>query len=56
MFPTLKILKAQEAEKAEAEEREDMDADGAGKESNIPHATDSKKNLFNTESHREVSG
>lgn len=34
----MKILKAQEAEKAETEDREDMDADGAGKDSNIPHA------------------
>lgn len=40
----MKILKAQEAEKADAEEREDMDADGAGKESNIHHATECKKN------------
>lgn len=36
----MKTLKAQEAEKAEAEDREDMDADGAGKDSNMPHATE----------------
>lgn len=35
----MKNIKAQEAEKAEAEEREDMDADGAGKDSNMTHAT-----------------
>lgn len=39
MFTTMKILKAQEAEKAEAEDREDMDADGAGKDGNMPHAS-----------------
>lgn len=43
MFLTVKILKAQEAEKAETEDKEDADADGAGKDSNMPHATDSKK-------------
>lgn len=37
---TIKILKAQEAEKAEAEDREDMDADGAGKYITMPHGTE----------------
>lgn len=57
MFLTVKILRAQEAEKAEAEDREEMDAEGAGKDSSVPPGTDSKKiNLFNTETYRNVRG